>query len=247
MTTLSTLLRLTLCMPVVLATQAHAQIEGTLFTSPDERVYLDYLRDEFLRNSAQQGFDIEEAAIPEIPEETAPAATGPAEYSFGGVLTQRNGQHSIWLNGTLIPQGDLPEGFRLVESGGVVSLRIAQDGETFLLRPGQRLNVANGAVSENSQRAVPIDTPQASAQGPQQEAISELARPLDQTSSNSAARSTAESQTSPEEAPEDFATTISELDDAEAEALFEALLERQEELSQPQETNEVEPREEDDL
>ena len=66
---LATYVRLAFCCALALpATDARAQLEGTLFTKPEERAYLDYLRAELLRNNAEDEFNIEEADIPEVPD-----------------------------------------------------------------------------------------------------------------------------------------------------------------------------------
>jgi hypothetical protein len=134
---------------VLLATEARAQLEGTLFTKPEERAYLDYLRAEFRRNNPEADFNIEEADIPEIPNAVVvEEATGPEEYSFGGVMTRRDGIR-IWLNGKLLAESELPEGFSVVESNRSVSLRIVKDGNTYVLLPGQTVDVTGGTVVEN--------------------------------------------------------------------------------------------------
>lgn len=149
-------LRLTACcFALLLAANARAQLEGTLFTEPEEREYLDFLREEFLRNNAAADFNIEEADIPDIPQAVAAAEeAGPIEYSFGGAMARRDGVR-IWLNGNLLAASELPDGFSLLESGNTMSLRIVHEGKTFLLLPGQTVDVTAGTVVENFQRPAP--------------------------------------------------------------------------------------------
>lgn len=145
---------------------AQAQLEGTLFTEPEEREYLDYLRQEFLRTNPEGGFDIEDGDIPEIPQNAVPVEedTRPVEYSFGGVMTRRDGSHGIWLDGVLLDETQLPEGFSVVTTGQMTSLRVVRDGQTYVLRPGQSVNLATGTVSEMLQHfAAPPATEQAPA------------------------------------------------------------------------------------
>ena len=53
MTKLLACVRVAPCIAMVLiAAPARAQLEGTLFTEAEERVYLDYLREEFLHRLA---------------------------------------------------------------------------------------------------------------------------------------------------------------------------------------------------
>lgn len=131
---------------------AHAQIEGTLFTQPEERAYLDYLRDEFLRNNAERGFDIEEATIPVIPGDDVAAPAGPTEFSFGGIMTRRDDTRSLWLNGAVLAERDLPAGMSLVAADRGTALRIAHEGKVYVLRPGQTVDLVAGNVMESYQR-----------------------------------------------------------------------------------------------
>lgn len=129
-----------------------AQIDGTLFTQPEERAYLDYLRDEFLRNNAEQGFDIEEAAVPVVPGAGDAQPTGPTEFNFGGVMTRRDGSRSVWLNGAAFAESELPGGMNLVNSERGTALRITHDGKAYVLRPGQTVDLLAGSVMESYQR-----------------------------------------------------------------------------------------------
>lgn len=155
------------CAATAFAADAHAQLEGTLFTQPEERALLDYLREEYRRNNPDDNFNIQEVEIPEVPVDTAPAEDdGPAEYSFGAVMRRRDG-NSIWLNGNLLTERELPPGFSLVESGRSVSLRVAWNDETVTLLPGQSLDMATGMVSENLAREIPVALPAAPTAEPE--------------------------------------------------------------------------------
>lgn len=140
---------------LLLANPGQAQINGALFTLPEERVYLDYLRQDFLLRTQDAGFNIEVVEIPEVPEGQAVEETsGPVEHSFGGIMTRRDGSRSVWLNGRLLTESELPESFSLVGDGQGLSLRIEHEGRIFLLRPGQTANLANGTISEAYQRVI---------------------------------------------------------------------------------------------
>ena len=220
---------------IALAVPVHAQLQGTLFTEPEERDYLDYLRQEFLRSRAEQGFDIEEVEIPEIPVDAAPVDTGPLEYDFGGLMTHRDGSHSVWLNGALMDEAQLPEGFDLVRNSGATSLRFSHEGFTYFLKPGQRVNLASGTVSERPANAQPAATvnpesfpPSVTPQEP------ELTDPAG-VSVDSATDATTEAleQESVTVDPEDrsaaIAETISELTEQEREQLVDMLQRLQQE------------------
>lgn len=146
------------CVLAMTAAGAQAQLVGTLFTQPEEREYLDYLREEFLRNNAAEGFDIEETAIPEIPVAEATEPSGPTELSFGGIMTRRDASRSVWLNGRLLEESELPDGISLMNGERTASLLIAYEGDTYVLRPGQTVDLTTGNVLENFQRAplVPV-------------------------------------------------------------------------------------------
>src|SRR3990167_2299205 len=121
-----------------LSLPALAQLRGTLFTSPEQRAYLDYLRQDFLAKSRERGFDIEEAEIPEIPT-GAVQELAPEIYTLGGIMARHDGSHTIWLNGQALHENDLPQGVTLTKSSGILALRFATATGSHLLKPGQTL------------------------------------------------------------------------------------------------------------
>lgn len=135
------------------ATVARAQEIGKLFSTPEEREYLDYLRAEFLLNSQEQGFDIDRTVTPEIPvvEEAPEPEPSVIEYSLGGIMNRRDGSRTVWLNNQAVNEADLPSNFTLLERNGALTLRIEDDRGTFYLRPGQQVNLTSGVVSESFQ------------------------------------------------------------------------------------------------
>lgn len=197
---------------------AHAQLEGTLFTQPEERAYLDYLRDEFLRNNAERGFDIEEAAIPVIPTDEVAAPAGPIEFSFGGIMTRRDGSRSLWLNGAVLAERDLPAGMSLVGADRGTSLRIAHEGRTYVLRPGQTVDLVAGKVMESYQRtqAAPAVEGEALPEPVQDDAANAAPEP---NAATDAAGTAAENTTTIDA----VAAAVGALDNAQLDALLEAL------------------------
>ncbi len=165
----SAIIRLVTCATfALLAGTARAQLEGGLFTQPDEREYLDYLRQQFLLENAESGFDIEEVEIPEIPtDEVVAEETGPVQISFGGIMTRRDGGRSVWLNDSLLTEQQLPAGITIVTSERSASLRITQDGKIYVLRPGQTVELGTGTVIENFDRPQPEVVPPAPVPPPQ--------------------------------------------------------------------------------
>jgi hypothetical protein len=131
-----------------------AQFQGKIFTSPEERAHLDALRDDFLKKSQDKGFDFEEAAPPPLPETTEEQAADstPIEYALGGILTRRDGSHTVWLNNEPVAEANLPANMRLAVDGPLVVLRIAVGTSRFQLKPGQTLNASTGEIQETRQR-----------------------------------------------------------------------------------------------
>lgn len=145
-----------------ITTPAMAQLQGTLFTSPEQRVYLDYLRADFLAKSLKQGFDIEESEIPEIPVDVVEEEV-PEIYSYGGVMTRRDGSHTIWLNGKLTHEDQLPAGTSLTTVAGVMALRFNTENGVFTLKPGQTLEISAGSIMEGSPAPVLLPAPESVA------------------------------------------------------------------------------------
>lgn len=161
---------------IIASTPATAQLTGTLFTSPEQREYLDYLREEFLASSSERGFDIDEAEIPEIPEAVAEAeAAGPVVYTLGGIVSLRDGTQRIWLNGKALSESELPSEARLVSDNGMLVLRFSTANGTYLLRPGQTLELTAGSVVENYKRQVDAILPEAKQESSVDEEVDQTA------------------------------------------------------------------------
>jgi len=139
------------------AAPLYAQLEGTLFTSPEQRAYMDFLRQEFLANSRDTGFNI---VVPEIPEVTVEGAEteGPAEpveFTFGGIMTSRDGSRSVWLNNQLLQESELPDWVRIVAATTGLALQLDANGSRWLLKPGQTVDITSGTIVEEYQRPAP--------------------------------------------------------------------------------------------
>ena len=140
----------------LVAQSSLAQFQGKIFTTPEERAYLDALREDFLNKSQDQGFDLEDAGPPPLPETTEVQTenTTPVEYTLGGILTRSDGSHTVWLNNQPVAETDLPANMRLVSDGQLVVLRITSGTSSFQLKPGQTLNASTGEIQEAYQRAL---------------------------------------------------------------------------------------------
>ena len=156
-------------------TSAQSELEGTLFTSPEQRAYLDYLRQEFLARSQERGFDITAAEIPDIPvDDAASEPAAPQIYTLSGIVSLRDGSRRIWLNGQ--------EGASLVQVDGAPALRFRTDGGSHVVKPGQTLELTKGSVAETYfiEMTSPIENG-AEAQSPDATSGAEADRPTTDT------------------------------------------------------------------
>jgi len=131
---------------------AHAQTFVKVFTSQEEREYLDYLREDFVSRSQLTTFNIDEDVIPDIPDAivTEEVATEVTSYKFGGIMTRINGNRMVWLNGEQVAEAALPENLSIVSSQSGVQLRILQSDQVYLIKPGEQLDLNNGSSTTNS-------------------------------------------------------------------------------------------------
>ena len=132
---------------------AQAQDIGSLFTSPEEREYLDYLRQDFVTRSQLATFNINEDVIPDIPEAevVVEVEAEVINYNFGGVMTRRNGNKMVWLNGQQVTERELPANITIVTVANDTLLSIRSENNSFLLKPGQRLNLQTGNITDSYQ------------------------------------------------------------------------------------------------
>ncbi|ALO45370.1 hypothetical protein [Pseudohongiella spirulinae] len=140
----------TLLISAISTTSATAQTAslGRFFSTPSERAALDALRDELLQeirleelSSIQLIGGSDDDFVPLPPD---------MELYLSGTLRHGNGQHTIWLNGEAVAESDLPDGYSLVTTGMVTSLRIAGNRGVFTLRPGQVLRLMDGSITEQA-------------------------------------------------------------------------------------------------
>lgn len=128
---------------------------GLLFTTPEERAYLDYLREDFLERTASQGFDIQTEEIPEI---ETPEPEQNVVFRLDAVITNQDGSHTLWLNGSPVREQDLPQNVNLVARSGQNMLQISTDSASYLLKPGQTVNLTSGELWESFEREQRINT-----------------------------------------------------------------------------------------
>ncbi|PCJ40898.1 MAG: hypothetical protein COA71_09870 [SAR86 cluster bacterium] len=140
-----------LLLSMVFAKTSFAQEIGTLFTTPEERAYLDFLREEFLLNNQANDFDIDEV-VPAVPViDVEEDASSISTYSLGGIFTRQDGSRTVWLNENNITENNLPDNMILVNTATSSLLRIQIDTGVYDLRAGQTLDVINNQVLESWQ------------------------------------------------------------------------------------------------
>ncbi len=138
-----------------LACQGHAQTEElnftTLFTSPAEREYLDFLRADFLINNPEEDFNINQEVppVPLIDNDTDVEENVETRYQLSGIFMKRDGSRTAWINGSSIDESNLPANMQILMSGAHAVLRISTDNGRFDLKPGQTLDVVRGEIMEN--------------------------------------------------------------------------------------------------
>lgn len=156
---------LMLALSPAFSAQEQALLQGTLFTTPEQREYLDYLLQQFLAKNQQTSFDVEASDIPDIPVDGATSPTGPTEYTLGGIMRRSDGRMTIWLNNQSFTEEELPDIARLVRDGNTLALRFTTANGSQLLRPGQTIEVNSGAVQERYQRPKPVEEPAVAGTG----------------------------------------------------------------------------------
>lgn len=139
------------------------QTLGRFFSTVDERLRLDEIRDQYQLGTLTTPVV---KAAKRRPADTPEPST--AQFEISGVVLRSSGHNSSWLNGTRIPGGQRTgDGVRIEPTrGGSVSVRLVLPSgvDTAPIRPGQRIDVATGHVLESFQRAEerkPEDAPPA--------------------------------------------------------------------------------------
>lgn len=136
---------------LLFSSQATSQNFGKLFTTPEERQYLDGLRKKFLERSELDGFNIRQDTLPLLEEDSD---EDNVEFSLGGVINRKNGGKSVWLNGKSIHEQDLPRNIRLVKKDNQYMLRINTETGVYHVKSGQTLTVETGKIRESYEKAV---------------------------------------------------------------------------------------------
>lgn len=125
---------------------AVAQEFGKVFSTPQERAYLDRQREEMLAELNEQE-RLELLSQPTLLEQSLVVA--PSLVHMAGVVRKANGTHTVWLNGIAVSSSELPSNVSLEFQRGMGMLRIRGVNGEYLVRPGQTLNADTGEVRED--------------------------------------------------------------------------------------------------
>jgi len=135
-----------------LATQVHAlDALGRLFTSPEERANLDYLRQttkaEVLKESTEANAN---EAAPVVP-------VMPSSITMQGYVKRSDGKKgTVWVNNQPLQEdstsGEVQVG-KLGRDGNQVQLKLPSTGKNFNLKAGQAYSTDTGTINELSSNA----------------------------------------------------------------------------------------------
>lgn len=133
------------------AAPADAAPLGRLFLTPDQRRALDELRDRKPQPApvaiAPQAQPEVEPAAPEPEAEPEPPVV--SELTVNGIILRKNGLSAAWVNGAPILNGSMTREGVVVRTGrGGVRMVMPGGESTLRLKPGQKVDVANGSVLE---------------------------------------------------------------------------------------------------
>ena len=126
---------------------AHAQSFGRLFSTPEQRIQLDEVREEYEYGKPPRPPE------PEVKKDDS-QANRPAlpQVTVNGVVLRSSGNDTSWVNGTRILSGQTtPEGIRIEPrrvKGPAVKLVLPSGVGTTPIKPGQRIDIVSGTVVE---------------------------------------------------------------------------------------------------
>lgn len=130
-----------------------AQTFDRFFTTASERLMLDQARKDFSEPAPAAP-----AAAAAIADDTPRGPVVP-QITISGVVIRARGQDTSWINGSGIrPDEITAEGIRVQPRGGDIAhvqIVLPESSAPISLRPGQRIDLATGAVLEAYQRDAP--------------------------------------------------------------------------------------------
>jgi len=123
-----------------------AQGFGKVFSTPQERQYLDRERENALKTLSEQ----ERLALLDAPPSVPTSLiVEPILIHMGGSVRRADGNHTIWLNGVAVQQSELPDNARLEFARGLGVLRVKGLDREYIVKPGQTLNADTGDIRED--------------------------------------------------------------------------------------------------
>lgn len=123
-----------------------AQSFGKVFSTPQERQYLDRERGNALKALSEQ----ERLALLDAPPSVQAARViEPILIHMGGSVRRADGNHTIWLNGVAVSRSDLPSNARLEFMRGLGVLIVQGVDREYVVKPGQTLNADSGVIRED--------------------------------------------------------------------------------------------------
>ena len=147
----------------------HAQERlGRLFSSPEQRIELDRLRDDPDFGRTPEPAAASAAPLPVSGSESG-QGTPALAVRFDGVILRGGVRRVSWINGVMTGAGAAaPGGVRIDDaaSGGRIRLRLPGGRSTVALKPGQTIDGARNRVLE-AYETEPLERPlQAAVSGP---------------------------------------------------------------------------------
>lgn len=161
--------------PLVPAPDAHAQSRiGRLFSSPEQRVELDRLRDDTSPGEVPEPVPVPGPAGRVSRPEPERGSTAFA-VTLDGVVMRSDGHRVTWVNGVeIVAGGSTPAGVRVETDavpGGGFRIRVSREGTSAILVPGQSVDRSGRVrdVYERQATAVLTETPDEDATLPARE------------------------------------------------------------------------------
>lgn len=147
---------------LVCGSAVDAQSLGRLFTTPQQRQSLDEIRYDARTARPEPVPDPEPVAATPSPQPQEPIVS---KLVINGVVKRSGGRSTVWVNGEQVrPGGVSRDGIAVNPSrrrARGVQIRLPSGTETIELKPGQKIDVATGAVVEAYEASPASDAPSA--------------------------------------------------------------------------------------
>ena len=118
-----------------------------LFTSPVQREEMDMRRQKLLAPEEVEA-EVTSQAEAAAESESAVEEILDTVYRFQGIVRRSDSPNTVWLNGAALAESNLPEHIELLLAQDLLRIRQPLTGRSYLIRPGQMLNLSSGQISE---------------------------------------------------------------------------------------------------